>query len=102
MRHTRRTSRPQVFLSFAGNDREKAKRLHDDLVDRGMDTFVDERNVAIGDNFVLAINQRITQSDYFVLLWSQYSVDRPWVEAEWSSAFARELRERRSFFSSYD
>jgi hypothetical protein len=98
MRHTRRTSRPQVFLSFAGNDREKAKRLHDDLVDRGMDTFVDERNVAIGDNFVLAVNQRITQSDYFVLLWSQYSVDRPWVEAEWSSAFARELRERRSFF----
>jgi hypothetical protein len=98
MRHTRRTGRPQVFLSFAGNDRENARRLHQDLHDHGMDTFVDEQNIAIGDNFVLAINQRITQSDYFVLLWSQSSVDRPWVEVEWSAAFTRELRERRTFF----
>jgi hypothetical protein len=98
MRHTRRTGRPRVFLSFAGNDRVTAKRLHQDLHDRGVDTFVDEQNIAIGDNFVLAIDQRITQSDYFVLLWSHSSVDRPWVEAEWSAAFARELRERRTFF----
>lgn len=98
MRHTRKTGRPQVFLSFAGNDRPTAKRLHHDLHDRGINAFVDEHNITIGDNFVLAINQKITQSDYFVLLWSRSSVDRPWVEAEWSAAFARELRERRTFF----
>jgi hypothetical protein len=89
--------RPRVFLSFAGSDRETAKRLGQDLVRAGIKTFVDEQDITPGGVFPLAINRALTQSDYYVLLWSQASVDRPWVEAEWSAALTRDLTERRSF-----
>lgn len=93
MRNTRRAGLPRVFLSFAGNDRSMAERLRQDLIEHDIEAFV----FPPGGNLVLDINRALMQSDYFVLLWSQASRDRPWVDAEWSAAFARELQERRSF-----
>jgi hypothetical protein len=84
---------PQVFVSFAGSDRAMADRLRDDLRKRDIEVS----NFPLGGNLVLDINRELAQSDYFVLLWSQAAVNRQWVDAEWSAAFARELRERRSF-----
>ncbi len=70
-----------------------AERLRQDLKECDIEAFV----FSPGGNLVLDINRALTQSDYFVLLWSRASRDRPWVDAEWSAAFARELQERRSF-----
>jgi hypothetical protein len=84
---------PQVFISFAGTDRAMADRLRRDLQERDIEVS----DFPLGQNLVLDINQKLAQSDYFVLLWSQAAVDRQWVSAEWSAAFARELLERRSF-----
>ncbi len=93
MRHSSEVCPPRVFVSYAGNDRVTAERFRQDLRERDIEAFV----FPAGGNLVLDINRALTQSDYFVLLWSQASVDRPWVDAEWSAAFARELQERRSF-----
>lgn len=93
-----RTSRPKkVFLSFAGNDRFMAKRLADNLVTYGVEAFYDARDIAIGGNVVLSINRAIAESQYYVLLWSEHCVDRPWVDEEWAAAYARDLNEERSF-----
>jgi hypothetical protein len=86
-------SPPRVFLSFAGNDQRTAERLCQDLRKRDIETF----SFPAAGNFVLDINHALAQSDYFVLLWSQACVDRPWVDAEWSAALVRGLTERRSF-----
>jgi hypothetical protein len=85
---------PQVFISFAGTDRAMADRLRRDLQERDIEVS----DFPLGQNLVLDINQKLAQSDYFVLLWSQAAVDRQWVSAEWSAAFAHELLERRSFW----
>jgi hypothetical protein len=85
--------RPRAFLSHAGDDRATAERLRRDLRECGIEVFV----FPPGVNLVQDINCALTQSDYFILLWSQACVDRPWVNAEWSAAFVRELQERRSF-----
>jgi len=92
-----RMSRPKVFLSFAGNDRPMAERLAADLWQYRVETFIDARDVAPGGDLVLSINRAMTESDHYVLLWSRNCVDRPWVEAEWAAAYARQLNERRSF-----
>jgi hypothetical protein len=84
---------PRIFLSFAGPDRAAAERFRQDLSERDIEAFV----FPLGGNLVLDINRALAQSDYFVLLWSQAAVDRQWVDMEWSAAFARELKERRSF-----
>jgi hypothetical protein len=70
-----------------------AQRLRDDLRARGIEVF----DFPVGHNLVLDINQKLGQSDYFVLLWSQAAVDRRWVGAEWSAAFSLELLRQRSF-----
>ena len=87
---------PKVFISFAGDDRPVAELVGQGLRRRGVEPFID---VAIGPavNIVLAINEALTRSDYFILLWSQHCVDRGWVDAEWSAALARELDQQRSF-----
>lgn len=74
-----------------------ADRLCQDLQGYGIDTFVDVLYMAPGTNVVCSISDAIAQSDYCVLLWSHACVDRPWVEAEWSAAFAREIKQRRAF-----
>lgn len=96
---------PQIFLSFAGEDRPVAERLAGDLVAYGVRAFIDAKSIALGQDIVLTINNALEQSDYFVLLWSCNSADRTWVTAEWTAALTRELNEltreineRRSFF----
>lgn len=91
------TSRPKVFLSFAGNDRAMAERLADDLEMYGVEAFYDARDVALGGNVVLSINRAIADSHYYVLLWSGNCVERPWVDEEWAAAYAKEINEKRSF-----
>lgn len=92
-----RPAPPRVFVSFAGDDRKTAVDLSDDLRDRGVETFLDEQDVRPGENVVLAVDLALTQSDYYVLLWSFNTRNQPWVDAQWSAALAREVRERRSF-----
>jgi len=91
------TSRPKVFISFAGKDRPMAIRLDDDLTARGLAPFCDTRDVGLGANVVLTINRALATSDFYVLLWSANCVDRAWVEEEWAAAYAREIHEQRSF-----
>jgi len=93
--HARATA-PTVFLSFSGTDRGVAEKLADDLREYGIDARLD-RQVEPGSNWVLWINDALTQSDYYVLLWSAATRDRPWVDEEWSNALIRQLSGRRSF-----
>lgn len=88
---------PRVFLSFAGPDRPMAEKLRRDLAERGFDAFVDARSIEPGENVLTTINRALTDSSYFVLLWSRHTNDRPWVDLEWTAALARELSTRRSF-----
>jgi hypothetical protein len=90
-------SEPQIFISFPGEERLYAQELAADLAEHGVKSFVDVTSVEVGVNIVEAIDKALTQSDYFVLLWSKNTVDRPWVTAEWTAALTRAVNERRSF-----
>ncbi|MCS7478529.1 toll/interleukin-1 receptor domain-containing protein [Umezawaea endophytica] len=94
---TAHPDRPRVFLSFAGDDRPKAVLLAEQLRARGVDSFVDALGIKLGEDYVLAINRALDESDYYVLLWSRHCDDRPFVDAEWTAAFCRELAGRRAF-----
>jgi TIR domain len=90
-------NQPQIFVSFAGEDRPTAYRLAADLSARGVRSFIDATSVEAGENIVEAIDKALNQSDFFVLLWSARTVGRSWVTAEWTAALTRGLNERRSF-----
>jgi hypothetical protein len=89
--------RPKVFISFAGTDRPKAEQLGRELARRGIEPFVDVVSIVAGDNIVLAIERAITHSDFFVLLWSEHTVRRPWVTHEYTIALGRDLDHEPAF-----
>ena len=88
---------PAVFVSFAGPDRPRALELRAALREHGVRAFVDDCDIPLGADVVLTLNRELARSDYYVLLWSKAAVDRPYVDAEWTAAYAKELAERRAF-----
>lgn len=102
MSHTSRADDElKIFLSFAGSDRGKARVLAEALQDalhhRRCTTFVDDDSMPFGTNVVSAIEHALKQSHYFVLLWSEHTASRQYVEIEWTAALVREVNQRRSF-----
>ncbi len=91
------SSGPRVFVSYASPDETSAARLVSDLGVLGIETFFGQRDVQPGENVPLRISENLQQSDYFVLLVSLHTVNRNWVDAEWSMAFMHEINERRAF-----
>ncbi|SER92472.1 TIR domain-containing protein [Lentzea albida] len=90
-------TRPKVFLSFAGKDREHAERLRADLEARNVNAYLDENAGAPGGDVAAGIDEELATSDYYVLLWSANTLQREWAAAEWTPAFTLEMTRRRAF-----
>lgn len=88
---------PAVFISYASADRPEVLKFHQDLVDRGIDPFLDIMDIAPGDDVVMSINSALERSDFYVLVWSAAARDRYWVTSEISAAMVLEQRRARPF-----
>ena len=77
-----------LFLSHATPDKEWVLTLAERLEARGLRVFVDSREIAVGDNFVLRLSDGLEKSRYMVLVLSSHTGGRPWVEQEWTSFVA--------------
>ena len=86
-----RTERKQeefdLFLSHASPDKEWVVTLAAQLEALGLRVFVDSREIAVGDNFVLR-SDGLERSRYMVLVLSSHTEGRPWVMQEWTSFVA--------------
>ena len=88
---------PAVFISYATADREEVLKFHQDLVERGIDPFLDIMDILPGDDVVMSINGALERSDFYVLVWSGAARDRYWVNSEISAAMVLEQRRARPF-----
>ena len=81
---------PDIFLSYAREDRTRAKELAGALEGCGWEVWWDER-IRAGDQFDRTIEQILPQSTCVVVLWSSHSVDSDFVrsEARWAKKNAR-------------
>ncbi len=77
-----------LFLSHATPDKEWVLTLAERLEARGLRVFVDSREIAVGDNFVLRLSDGLERSRYMVLVLSSHTEGRPWVMQEWTSFMA--------------
>ncbi|MDX8031088.1 TIR domain-containing protein [Lentzea sp. BCCO 10_0856] len=95
--HVPLETRPKVFLSFAGKDRPHAEQLRAELEARSVNAYLDENGTTPGDNVIRTIDDALTTSDYFVLLWSANTRQREWADQEWTAAFNLKMARRRAF-----
>jgi hypothetical protein len=70
------TSSKRVFISYAREDEPAARRLRQDLSQRGVMPWRDVEDLLAGDDWEQAILDAIDASDYVLLLLSGSSVDK--------------------------
>ncbi len=77
----------KVFISYARCDREVAERLCDSLAERGVDPWLDTRNLLPGQHWKHGIREAIKGSEYFLAVLSKRAVsEKGFVQTELRAA----------------
>ena len=87
---TKATS-PKVFLSYTTADQALAKRIAEALMAQGVETWWDQWEVRAGDSLRQKIDEGLGDCTHFVVLLTETSIRKPWVNAELDAAFVRKL-----------
>ena len=77
-----------IFLSYAKEDRERARNLATALEAAGWSVWWD-RNIQVGQTFDQAIENALDSAKCVVVLWSKHSISSEWVKNEAASAAER-------------
>ncbi|NET47634.1 MAG: toll/interleukin-1 receptor domain-containing protein, partial [Merismopedia sp. SIO2A8] len=67
---------PDIFISYAREDQEVAKRIYKDLKSEGYDVWIDCENLLGGSNWQVEIKKSLRSSRYAIVLLSQYSTTK--------------------------
>ena len=77
-----------VFISYASEDRERARTLASSLEEKGWSVWWDRKIIA-GQTFDQVIEQELETAKSVVVLWSKDSVSSEWVKNEAAAAAER-------------
>jgi hypothetical protein len=80
-----------VFISHGGEDTWIAKQIARGISERGGQPFLDQADIAIGANFEDEIRRFLGVAHELVVLFTPWSIDRPYVWMEIGAAWIREL-----------
>jgi len=81
----------RVFVCHATEDKPSARRIAAYVRQTGVDVWLDEWEIKVGDSIVEKINSGISSATHLLLLLSATSVQKSWVRRELSSALMRQL-----------
>ena len=68
--------KPQVFLSYAREDRSKAEQIYDRLAAQGFKPWMDVRDLQPGSLWRESIEEAIRHSDFFLVILSNNSISK--------------------------
>jgi hypothetical protein len=77
-----------VFISYASEDRERARKVASALESRGWSVWWD-RQIVVGQTFDQVIERELEAAKSVVVLWSKDSVASEWVRSEAAAAAER-------------
>jgi hypothetical protein len=79
-----------IFISYASEDRSKARELAEALSGRGWSVWWD-RKIPLGKSFDAVIEKALAESKCVIVLWSAVSAASEWVRNEASEAKRRDI-----------
>lgn len=88
---TRSEKAPYVFLCHASEDKALVRQIAEDLTANGVDVFYDDWCITYGDSLRQRIDEGLQDCTHFVVLLTEASLDKPWVNAEIDAGFVRKL-----------
>lgn len=83
-----------AFLSHSSVDKPFVRQLASDLKASGVQVWLDEQNIKVGESIPEKISQGLAESDYFLFAASASSVESEWVKKELNSALVTEVEKR--------
>lgn len=86
---------PSVFLSHTRADKAFARKLGDDLVRSGLEVWIDEAEIKVGESLIGKISEGINSADYLAVILSPHSVRSEWVTREVEIALTQEINGKR-------
>jgi hypothetical protein len=85
----------EVFLCHSSSDKGRVRMVNDDLKNLGVDCWLDENKIKVGDSIVSKISDGLATSQTLILFLSPASVKSIWARKEWQSYLARQLAGRK-------
>ncbi|MEH6469696.1 MAG: toll/interleukin-1 receptor domain-containing protein [Halopseudomonas sp.] len=80
-----------IFLSHSSKDKDFVKKLNLSFMSYGLRTFLDDRDISVGDSIPKRIYESIDQSSHLIYVVSQSSIESNWVTEELSVAKMKQL-----------
>lgn len=84
-------SHPKLFLSYNHRDKQFARRLAADLQNQGVEVWLDESEIQVGDSLIAKISHAIESVDYVGVILTPNSVESEWVNREVEIALNDEI-----------
>ncbi len=84
------------FISYSSKDEGFAKKLYDDLQNRGVRCWYALESMKTGDKMRSAIDSGIRSNDKLLVILSENSIDSAWVEKEVETAMEEERKRRQT------
>lgn len=84
--------RTKVFISHSSNDHPFVERLVERLNADGIETWLDDADIALGESIPAAIEKGLSESQYFVAILSKSSVASDWVKTELNVAINKLIK----------
>lgn len=67
---------PEIFISYASEDKVQCEKLYRDLRAEGYDAWIDSQNLVAGSNWSIEIKKAIRESQYVIVVLSSNSVSK--------------------------
>lgn len=87
---------PQIFLSHSTKDKKAVRKLAQDLRNAGINVWVDESEIRVGDSIAKEIQKGLRESDYVGIWLTQHAIESGWVEKEWQAKLPDEASQRKT------
>jgi hypothetical protein len=94
VRHAEHEHERVAFISHSTKDKPFVRKLASDLVASGVKVWLDEQNILVGDSIPEKIAQGLAESDFFLIVVSENSVNSAWVKRELNNAIVHEIERR--------
>jgi hypothetical protein len=78
-------------MCHASEDKELARRIATDFHAAGIETFFDEWDITAGQSVRARIDDGLSGSTHVIVLLTETSLAKPWVNAEIDAAFVRKV-----------
>jgi hypothetical protein len=82
---------PSIFISHSHRDKEFVNPLVIELENAGMNVWIYEKEIEVGDLISKRIEEGISKCDFFCLVISRNSVKSKWVEREYRTALNAQM-----------